>query len=59
MDDFLSRLSATNIHFSPPFIATWAQGRWQFNYNGTEFDIVYTPRSPSFLGYKKTSKSKK
>ncbi|MBS3171411.1 hypothetical protein J4449_02245 [Candidatus Woesearchaeota archaeon] len=54
MDNFLKDLGIKNVHFTPPVGATWCEGRWYFNYNGTKFDLIYTPWGQSCLGYAAT-----
>lgn len=43
MDDFLRDLGVKNVQHSNPVIATWCKGRWKFDFQGTEFNIIYTP----------------
>ena len=51
MDEFLKSVGAKSIKHSNPVMATWCEGRWQFKYKETEFDIMYTPMGPRFDGY--------
>ena len=51
MDIFLGFLGAEKIDFSQPYMTSWVEGRWYFNFNETKFDIIYTPRGSSLAGY--------
>ena len=51
MDKFVERLGAKEIQVSHPYMASWVEGRWYFNLNETKFDIIYTPRGKSLIGY--------
>jgi hypothetical protein len=54
IDNFLAELGIKNVRFSYSVMATWCEGRWQFDFHETEFDVLYTPHGPSFLGYAAT-----
>ena len=43
VDSFLEKIGVKKFDHSRPFMATWCEVRWQFNYQGTKFDVMYTP----------------
>jgi hypothetical protein len=51
IDNFLKGLGIKNINYTSPVAATWCEGSWKFDWNGTKFDLVYTPWGRSCLGY--------
>ena len=52
INKFLNKIGAENINYRCFFSATWCEGLWAFDFNGTKFDISYTPSGPRFVGYK-------
>lgn len=52
MDNLLKSVGAKKIKFSIPFAATWCEGRWQFDFLGTEFDVMYTPGGNRLAHYR-------
>lgn len=58
INKFLKYLGIKKVDFSTPIPATWCEGRWQFDYKGTKFDLMYTPTGPRFQGYEKTPEKK-
>ena len=59
IDNFLNKIGINKFHFTPSVAATCVEGRWEFEYKGTKFDVVYTPTGPSFLGYVAVETQKK
>ncbi len=52
IDEFLGNLGIKDFEHSQLPMATWCEGRWQFVWHGTKFDIVYTPRGNRLALYR-------